>query len=60
MKKEQKIILIVIGISGTIVFILSLLMLIYGDNLDRLFNVIGIRVAAIFIAFATFFIKYVI
>lgn len=54
MKKEQKIILIVIGISGTIVFILSLLMLIYGDNLDRLFNVIGIRVAAIFIAFATF------
>lgn len=54
MKKEQKIIFIVIGVSGTIVFILSLLMLLMGNELDALFNVIGIRVAAIFIAFATF------
>lgn len=54
MKKEQKIILIVIGISGTIVLLLSLIMLIMGDQLEVLFNVIGIRVAAIFIAFATF------
>ncbi|AUD63023.1 hypothetical protein BK010_05245 [Tenericutes bacterium MO-XQ] len=54
MKKEQKIILIVIGISGTIVLLLTLIMLFLGDELEVLFNVIGIRVAAIFIAFATF------
>ena len=54
MKKEQKIILIVIGISGTIVLLLTLIMLFMGDELEVLFNVIGIRVAAIFIAFATF------
>ena len=54
MKKEHKIIFVVIGISGAIVFVLSLLMLFWGDELDQIFNVIGIRVAAIFIAFATF------
>ena len=54
MKKEQKIIFIVIGISGTIVLLLSLIMLFMGDQLEVLFNVIGIRVVAIFIAFATF------
>ena len=54
MKKEQKIIFIVIGISGSIVFLLTLIMLFMGDQLEILFNVIGIRVAAIFIAFATF------
>ena len=36
------------------VFSLSLLMLFFGDELDQTFNVIGIRVAAIFIAFAAF------
>lgn len=54
MKKEQKIIYIVIGISGSIVLLLTLIMLFMGDQLEILFNVIGIRVAAIFIAFATF------
>ena len=54
MKKEQKIILIIIGISGTIVLLFSLIMLFMGDQLEALFNVIGIRVVAIFIAFATF------
>ncbi len=54
MKKEQKIIFIVIGISGSIVLLLTLIMLFMGDQLEILFNVIGIRVAAIFIAFATF------
>jgi hypothetical protein len=54
MKKEQKIIFIVIGISGTIVLLLSLIMLFMGDQLEVIFNVIGIRVVAIFIAFATF------
>ncbi len=54
MKKEQKIILTVIGISGTIVLLFTLIMLFLGDELEILFNVIGIRIAAIFIAFATF------
>ena len=54
MKKEHKIIFTVISISGAIVFVLSLLMLFWGNELDLLFNVIGIRVTAIFIAFATF------
>lgn len=53
-KKERNIILIIIGASGFVVFSLSLLMLFYGDELDQTFNVIGIRVAAIFIAFAAF------
>jgi len=54
MKREQGLIVLVIGISGFIVFILSLIMLFYGDQFDALFNVIGIRVVAIFIAFASF------
>ncbi|AUD65107.1 hypothetical protein BK011_05215 [Tenericutes bacterium MZ-XQ] len=54
MKKEQKLIFIVIGISGTIVLFLTFIMLFMGDQLEVLFNVIGIRIAAIFIAFATF------
>lgn len=54
MKKEQKLIFIVIGISGTIVLFLTFIMLFMGDELEVLFNVIGIRIAAIFIAFATF------
>lgn len=53
-KKERNIILIIIGASGFVVFSLSLLMLFFGDELDQTFNVIGIRVAAIFIAFAAF------
>lgn len=54
MKRERNIILIVIGIAGSTVFILSLLMLFYGDELDRMFNVIGIRVATVFVAFSSF------
>lgn len=53
-KKERNIILIIIGFSGTIVLALSIIMLFAGDDLDRMFNVIGIRIAAIFIAFAAF------
>jgi len=54
MKREQQLIFLIIGISGFIVFFLSLVMLFLGDELDALFNVIGIRVVAIFLAFASF------
>ncbi|BCR36688.1 hypothetical protein [Mariniplasma anaerobium] len=54
MKKERNIILLVIGISGTVVFLITLTMLFFGDELELLFNVIGIRVAAVFVAFAAF------
>lgn len=54
MKKERNIILLVIGISGTIVFLITLMMLFFGDTLELAFNVIGIRVAAVFVAFAAF------
>ena len=54
MKKERNIIIIVIGIAGSAVFILALLMLMFGDELDSMFNVIGIRVATVFVAFASF------
>ncbi len=54
LKKETRLIALVIGVAGFIVFVLSLIMLFYGDELDALFNVIGIRVVAIFIAFASF------
>ena len=54
MKKERNIIIIVIGIAGSTVFVLSLFMLLFGDELDSMFNVIGIRVATVFVAFASF------
>ncbi|MCU0104492.1 hypothetical protein N7603_02330 [Acholeplasma vituli] len=54
MKKENKWILPIIVITGTVVFIISLTMLFLGDELDRMFNVIGIRVVALFLAFASF------
>lgn len=54
MNKERNLILLVIGISGTIVFLITLLMLFFGDELEVAFNVIGIRVAAVFVAFAAF------
>ncbi|MDY0075274.1 MAG: hypothetical protein WC992_04815 [Acholeplasmataceae bacterium] len=54
MKRERNTIVLVIGIAGSLVFILALLMLFYGDELDRMFNVIGIRVATVFVAFAAF------
>ena len=54
MKKDRNFILLVIGISGTTVFFIALLMLFFGNELDRQFNVIGIRVATIFVAFSSF------
>lgn len=54
MKKETKIIFYLIIITGLIVFIISLMMLYAGDTLDALFNVIGIRVVALFLSFASF------
>ncbi len=54
MKRDQRLILLVIGLSGTVVLLLALIMLFMGDQLDHALNVIGIRVAAVFIAFVTF------
>ncbi len=54
LKKERNTMIAVIAIAGMTVFILALLMLIFGDELDRMFNVIGIRVATVFVAFAAF------
>jgi hypothetical protein len=41
-------------IASSIVFFLALMMLFFGDELDQMFNVIGIRVATVFVAFASF------
>ena len=54
MKRDRNLILMVIGVSATIVFVVSVTMLFYGVELAAMFDVIGIRVAAIFIAFASF------
>lgn len=53
-KNERNWILLVIGISGATVFLIALTMLFFGDELDRQFNVIGIRIATIFVAFSSF------
>ncbi|PKK93690.1 MAG: hypothetical protein CVV61_03400 [Tenericutes bacterium HGW-Tenericutes-6] len=54
MKKDKNTIIMTIGIVGSIVFLLATLMLLFGDELDQMFNVIGIRVATLFVAFASF------
>lgn len=54
MKKEKNTIITVMAIASVTVFIIALLMLIFGDELDVMFNVIGIRVATVFVAFAAF------
>lgn len=51
--KKTKYFLILI-IIGFLVFILSLVFLIFGDELDQAFNVIGIRIATLFVAFVSF------
>lgn len=50
MKKSIYVLLIV----GLIVFIVSILALIFGDELDARYNVIGIRIATLIVAFASF------
>lgn len=53
--KDKKIsIFAVIGVAGSIVFVIAFFMLIIGDWLDQNFNVIGIRMATLFVAFASF------
>ncbi len=42
------------AIASITVFTVALIMLIFGNELDRMFNVIGIRVATVFVAFAAF------
>lgn len=54
MKNTKTIIISVIGFAGSIVFLIALTMLIIGDFLDQNFNVIGIRIATLFVAFASF------
>lgn len=41
-------------IISSIVFSVALILLIFGDTLDQTFNVIGIRVATLFVAFSSF------
>lgn len=54
MKKEKNTIITVMAIASITVFSIALTMLILGDELDQMFNVIGIRVATVFVAFASF------
>ncbi|PKL01486.1 MAG: hypothetical protein CVV56_00465 [Tenericutes bacterium HGW-Tenericutes-1] len=54
MKNKKTTIFIVIGIVSSTVFLIALGMLIIGDYLDRTFNVIGIRIATLFVAFSSF------
>ena len=54
MKNNQNSIIPIMLIASSIVFFFALTMLILGDQLDQLFNVIGIRVATLFVAFASF------
>lgn len=52
-KKLNKFTLFMVLISST-VFLLSFIALIFGDKLDQTFNVIGIRIATLIVAFASF------
>ncbi|MDD4469348.1 MAG: hypothetical protein PHR29_05360 [Acholeplasmataceae bacterium] len=54
MKKSNKLIFVLIIMTGLIVFLISLVLLYAGDELDQLFNVIGIRVVALFLSFVSF------
>ncbi len=51
--KQNKIMIIMISVSA-FVFFLSLISLIFGDELEEMFNVIGIRIAVLIVAFASF------
>ncbi len=51
MKKRILFIMVIVGVS---VFTAAFIMLLFGDYLDERFNVIGIRVATLFIAFTSF------
>jgi hypothetical protein len=53
-KREKNTIIAVMAIASITVFTVALIMLIFGNELDRMFNVIGIRVATVFVAFAAF------
>ncbi|MDX9690964.1 MAG: hypothetical protein RBT45_00815 [Acholeplasmataceae bacterium] len=54
MSKNKNLIITIMLIASSIVFFLALMMLFFGDELDQMFNVIGIRVATVFVAFASF------
>lgn len=51
---KRSVIVSVMLIASSLVFLIALLMLFFGDELDQMFNVIGIRVATVFVAFASF------
>jgi len=55
MNSSKNQIITIMAIASTIVFVLAFVMLVFGDELDQMFNVIGIRVATLFVAFASFF-----
>ncbi len=52
--KKPNTIIVVMMIVSIIVFAISFFLLIIGDYLDQTFNVIGIRVATLFVAFSSF------
>lgn len=52
--KRPNTIIVVMMIVSIIVFAISFFLLIIGDYLDQTFNVIGIRVATLFVAFSSF------
>ena len=54
MSKSKNYIITIMLIASSLVFFLAVLMLFFGDELDQMFNVIGIRVATVFVAFASF------
>ncbi len=51
---KRSVIISVMLIASSLVFLIALFMLFFGDELDQMFNVIGIRVATVFVAFASF------
>jgi hypothetical protein len=54
MDHKKNHIMAIMVIASLIVFFGAIVLLAFGDELDRMFNVIGIRVATVFVAFAAF------
>ncbi|MBE0700483.1 MAG: hypothetical protein IH571_02240 [Acholeplasmataceae bacterium] len=54
MNKSRNQIFQIMIIISAVVFFLSILALLFGNELDEMFNVIGIRVATLLVAFASF------
>ncbi len=55
MNTSKNKIITIMAVASALVFLVAVIMLFLGDQLDQMFNVIGIRVATLFVAFASFF-----